>query len=102
MNQATNNPLGAATTTGYVLYRSPVGDLATVTVHPQVVLLNTRFQFVNADESPNGAAINSSNTGDDTTTVTTSHAWTAFEVSAVTPSPTVQQYDVSVAIAAAM
>lgn len=100
--QATNNPLGGTTTTGYVLYRSPVGDTATVTVHPHAVLLNTQFRFVNADESAAGALINTSNTGDDTTTVTTPHPWSAFEVTGVVNPPTAQQYDVSVAVAPPM
>jgi hypothetical protein len=99
---ATNNPLGGTTTTGYVLYRSAVNDPATITVHPQAVTLNTRFHLVNADESAAGAVINTSNTGDDTTTVVTTHAWTAFEVSAQPNPPTTQQYDVTVAVAPAM
>lgn len=96
--QSTNNPLGGTTTTGYVLYRSAGGDPAAITVHPQVGPLNTRFQFVNADESPSGAVINTSNNGDDTTTLVTTHPWTAFEVSAVANPPTTQQYDVTVAV----
>jgi hypothetical protein len=96
---ATNNPLGGATTTGYVLFRSQAGDPATITVHPHVVALNTRFRFVNADESFNGVAINTSNTGDDTTTLLPTTAWTAFEVTAVPNPPAAQQYDVTVAVA---
>jgi len=100
--QATNNPLGGTTTTGYVLYRSAVGDPATITVHPQAAPLNTRFQLVNADESPSGALINTSNNGDDTTTLVTTHAWTAFEVSGVSNPPMPQQYDVTVSVAPPM
>lgn len=96
---ATNNPLGGTTTTGYVLFRSTPGDPATVTVHPHVTTLNTRFTFVNADETAAGPAINTSNTGDDTTTALTTKAWTAFEVTAVTNPPVAQQYDVTVAVA---
>ncbi|MBV8756253.1 MAG: hypothetical protein JO257_03190, partial [Deltaproteobacteria bacterium] len=93
---ATNNPLGGTTTTGYVLFRSTPGDPATITVHPHVVALNTRFTLVNADESAAGPAINTSNTGDDTTSLLPTHAWTAFEVTAQ-PNPAVaQQYDVTV------
>lgn len=96
---ATNNPLGGTTTTGYVLFRSPPGDPATITVHPHLATLNTRFTLVNADETAAGPAINTSNTGDDTTTLLATHAWTAFEITAVTNPPTAQQYDVTVAIA---
>ena len=96
---ATNNPLGGATKTGYVLFRSPPGDPATLTVHPQVTTLNTRFTLVNADETAAGPAINTSNTGDDTTTLLPTKAWTAFEVTAQpNPAATAQQYDVTVAI----
>ena len=96
---ATNNPLGGTTTTGYVLFRSTPGDPATITVHPHVATLNTRFTLVNADETAAGPAINTSNTGDDTTTTMPTKAWTALEVSAVVNPPTAQQYDVTVAIA---
>jgi hypothetical protein len=95
---STNNPLGGATTTGYVLFRSAAGDPATITVHPHVVALNTRFQLVNADESANGAVVNNV-TGDDTTTLLPAKTWTAFEVTAVPNPPTAQQYDVTVAVA---
>jgi hypothetical protein len=95
---ATSNPLGGATPTGYVLFRSAAGDPATVTVHPQATTLNTRFRFVNADESFNGAVINTSNNGDDTTLTLPTHAWTAFEVTAQPNPATAQPYDVTVAI----
>ena len=65
-----------------MLFRSTPGDPATITVHPHVTTLNTRFTLVNADESAAGPAINTSNTGDDTTTTLPTTAWTAFEVTA--------------------
>jgi hypothetical protein len=95
---ATNNPLGGTTTTGYVLFRSQPGEPATITVHPHVTTLNTRFTLINADETAAGPAINTSNTGDDTTALLPTKAWTAFLVSAVVNPPVAQQYDVTVAI----
>jgi hypothetical protein len=96
---AANNPLGGGTTTGYVLFRSDPGAPATITVHPHVATLNTRFTLVNADESAAGAAINTSNTGDDTTSLLPGKPWTAFLVTAQVTPPVAQQYDVTVAVA---
>ena len=96
---AANNPLGGATTTGYVLFRSDAGAPATITVHSHGVTLDTRFTLINADETAAGAAINSSITGNDTTTMMPVKGWTAFVVTGTTTPPTTQQYDVSVAIA---
>ena len=92
---ATNNPLGGTTTTGYVLFRSDLGAPATITVHSHGVPLDTRFTLVNADETAAGAAINSSITGNDTTTMMPFKGWTAFTVTGTTTPPTTQQYDVS-------
>lgn len=96
---ATDNLLGPGQTTGYVLFRSPPGAPATLTLHPQAPLaLNTRFTFINADETPAGLPLNPSNTGDDVVTRLPTTAWTAFLVTA-NPAPlTAQPYDVSVAI----
>ena len=91
----------AAGDTGYFLFRTTIGDTATVTTHPQdAVLLDTQFQRVNADESALGPVIDNP-TGDDTEMFTQAGTgWTAVIVTAVLPPATPQLYDFTVTIAA--
>src|SRR5213079_1474190 len=86
MQTSANHMLdGSATTAGYFLMATAVGNASTITVHPHMpALLDTEFQRLNADESALGALVNSSDVGDDAASfVQAGNGWTAFVVTAV-------------------
>ncbi len=97
---STDIPLGGtAGGQAWVLFHSDPAAPATITVHPHGPPLDTRFNLLNANESPAGPTINTSALGDDITTVMPLKTWTAVRVSAGASSVTPLLFDVSVAVA---
>ncbi len=90
--------LDATTTAGYFLFRTGVGNSATITVHSDSASLDTQFQRVAADESALGPLVNAASGDDVETFVQAGTGWTACIVTAASNTGS-NMYDVSVGIA---
>lgn len=82
----------------FYLFRAAIGKTVTITVTP-TSNVNTQFRRLNADETPLGALVNTSNNGADVETFTqTGTEWTAFAVSSAGPLSAARTFTVSILV----